>query len=235
MKRAKKYAKSLKTCCGRLLRNLDRKFKSQDLMTDKVKKVFEICFRIFNQRKSDKNKIYSVHAPEMKCISKGKAHKKYEFGNKVSVATTVKKNFVVGALSFNSNLFDGKTPKVSLEQASKIMGKSPEFAYVDRGYRGYTKDCGETTVFLQGQRRGIDEPTKKLLKRRRRIEPVIGHLKLGHRLERNFLLGEDGDKINLLLSTAAFNLRKLLSVFVLFIGWIRYSKFCWQRKISPAH
>ena len=142
MKRAKKCGKSLKTCFGRLLRDLDRKFKSHDLVTDKVKKVFEISFRIFNQKKSDKNKIYSVHAPEVKCISKRKAHKKYEFGNKVSVATTVKKNFVVGALSFNSNLFDGKTLKESLEQASNIMGKNPEYAYVDRGYRGFTKDCG---------------------------------------------------------------------------------------------
>ena len=67
-------------------------------MCKKVERIFDICFRNFNQKKSDKNKIYSSHAPKEKCISKGKAHKKYEFGNKVSNATTVKKNFVVGAL-----------------------------------------------------------------------------------------------------------------------------------------
>lgn len=234
MKRAKKCRKSLKTCFGRLLRDLDRKFRSQNLLCKKVEKIFDICFRIFNQKKSDKNKIYSVHAPEVKCISKGKAHKKYEFGNKVSIATTVKKNFVVGALSFSSSMFDGKTLKDSLQQVSKIMGQDPDFAYVDRGYRGYTKDCGQTTVFHQGQRRGIEKSTRKLLRRRSRIEPVIGHLKQDHRLGRNFLLGEDGDKINLLLSASAFNLRKLLKLFMHFIVWIKYNQFYLQHPVTAT-
>ena len=92
--------------------------------------------RIFNQKKSSKNKIYSYHAPETKCIAKRKAHKRYEFGNKVSIASTAKSGWVVGVESFSENIFDGNTLADSIVQVKKVQGSSPGFAYVDRGYRG---------------------------------------------------------------------------------------------------
>jgi IS5 family transposase len=49
------------------------------------------CKRVVNQQQGDKDKIYSIHKPFTKCIAKGKAHKQYEFGNKVGLITTGKK------------------------------------------------------------------------------------------------------------------------------------------------
>lgn len=218
MKRAKKCTKKLKTAFGRLLRDMQRKFNRSELKDSRTNKIFELCRRIYNQKKNDKNKIYSLHAPEVKCISKGKAHKKYEFGNKVSIATTVNKNLIVGAKSFADNIFDGRTVKDSLEQIAKCSGSPPNAAYVDRGYRGHTGNQLGTIVYHQAQKRGITPRIKRLLKRRSRIEPVIGHVKSDHRLGRNFLLGTDGDEINALLAAAAFNLKKLLgAIFVFFL------------------
>lgn len=219
MKRARKCTKKLKTSFGRLLRDLQRKFRGAKIDGSRSEKVFELCRKLYNQKKSDKNKIYSLHAPEVKCISKGKAHKRYEFGNKVSIATTVAKNFIVGALSFSENMYDGKTLKPSLDQVSKIAGCAPNKAYVDRGYRGYTSDQGDIAIFHQAQRKGLSPRTKRLLKQRSRIEPVIGHLKDDHRLGRNFLLGTDGDEINVILAAVAFNLRKLLRCFFVFFNF----------------
>ena len=69
----------------------------------------EISKRIYDQKRKDKNKIYSVHAPEVECIAKGKAHKKYEFGCKVSVAVTSKGGWFIGAKAFHGNPYDGHT------------------------------------------------------------------------------------------------------------------------------
>ena len=40
------------------------------------------------RKKNDKNKVYSLHEVDVQCISKGKEHKLYEFGNKVSITRT---------------------------------------------------------------------------------------------------------------------------------------------------
>ena len=115
--------------------------------------------------------------------------------------------------SFSENIFDGKTLADSLVQVKTVLGSSPAFAYVDRGYRAYTGTFMETQIYHQGQRRGISKATRNWLRKRSKIEPLIGHLKVDHRMGRNFLLGTLGDKINAILAGCAFNLRKVLRFF----------------------
>lgn len=210
MRRAKKCLKKLKTAFGRLIRDIDRKFQDHNSPDKRMNRLLRICFQIFNQKRTDKNKIYSYHAPEVKCIAKGKAHKQYEFGNKVSIASTTKSGWVVGIKSFSENIYDGKTAAGSLDQVKEIQGISPEEAMTDRGYKGYTGLYMGTQIYHQGQRRGVSKRLKSLLRKRSRIEPLISHLKSDHRMGRNFLLGVEGDEINSISAGIAFNLRKIM-------------------------
>ena len=139
----------------------------------------DCCVRIFNQKHSDKNKIYSYHAQEVRCIAKGKAHKKYEFGNKVSISSTAKSGWIVGIKSFDENIYDGKTAKDSIEQVTRISGSRPSEALVERGYRGYQGDTND-----QGQKRGISKTMRAWLRRRSRIEPIISRMAHPERFER---------------------------------------------------
>ena len=160
-------------------------------------------------KKSDRNKLYSLHAPEVECISKGKAHKRYEFGVKASIATTNKSNFVVGGLALPGNPFDGHTLVSALEQVRRLTERPVEEAFVDRGYRGHGEE--QTRVYISGQKRGIKtRRLKRSLKRRQAIEPVIGHLKADGLLGRNYLKGSVGDQMNVMLSCAGHNLRLIL-------------------------
>ena len=160
------------------------------------------------QRREDSHKLYSIHAPEVECIAKGKAHKKYEFGVKVSVATGTRSNFVVGMRSLPGDPYDGHTLADSLDQVARLTGQRPLECFVDRGYGGH--DETDTTVVIAGQRRGMTPRLKRLLKRRNAIEPVIGHLKNDGRLDRNYLKGVAGDAMNALLVGAGHNLRLIL-------------------------
>lgn len=153
------------------------------------------------------------------CISKGKDYKKYEFGNKVSIVRTWN-GLIIGALSFR-NEYDGHTIDKSMEQIKRIYGRSIKTLAGDRGYRGQDK-CGDTTVVIPGVPKATDsayaKSTKhKLFRKRAGIEPVIGHCKSDHRLNRNFYKGLFGDSINVMLAAAAFNfkraMRALLSLF----------------------
>jgi len=161
------------------------------------------------QQKQDKNKLYSLHAPEVECISKGKAHKRYEFGVKASIATTNKSNFVVGGMALPGNPYDGHTLTQALAQVRRVTGSVIEEVFVDRGYRGH--DETQATVYISGQRRGIKtQRLKRSLKRREAIEPVIGHLKSDGLLGRNYLKGTQGEHMNVMLSCAGHNLRLIL-------------------------
>jgi len=164
--------------------------------------------RLLTQKKQDKNKLYSLHAPEVECISKGKAHKKYEFGVKVSVATTNRDNFVVGMFAEHGNPYDGHTLSKAIEQVQRITGQIVQRSFADRGYRGH--GIKESSVLISGRKRGMTPQMKKELKRRSAIEPVIGHMKTDGKLGRNYLLGELGDKINALLCGAGHNIRIIL-------------------------
>ncbi len=158
-----------------------------------------------------------MHAPEVLCIGKGKIHKKYEFGNKVSVATTVKGNWIVGLCSFSENHFDGHTIPDVLNQIKRMIGAYPTAAYCDRGYKGSEGFIYNTRVTLQGTKQKLSERVKRKLKSRSAIEPVIGHMKSDHRMDRNFLLGESGDRINAAMAACGFNMRKLLRAFLFWL------------------
>ncbi len=144
----------------------------------------------------------------MDCISKGKAHKRYEFGIKASIATTAKEAFIVDARSYTGNPYDGHTLKYQLEQVSVLTNKMPKTCYVDRGYRGHSVE--NTRIIITGQKRGISNTEQRWLKRRNSVEPIIGHLKADDRIRRCYLQGVQGDALNVLLCACGQNLRKLL-------------------------
>jgi transposase, IS5 family len=232
MKRARREQKRLHTQLGRVMRDVARKIDAAaqtdavegDRLRSKFARLFSISGRILSQKRAraegDAPKIYSVHAPEVSCIAKGKAHKKYEFGNKVSVASTSKESFVVGMKSLPGNPFDGHTLKAAIVQVISLSGVTPKEAYVDRGYKGHGIENGALAnlkVWIAGTKRGVTGANNKKLKRRNAIEPVIGHLKSDGRLSRNFLKGTEGDAINAILSGAGHNLRKILRQLALFI------------------
>ncbi len=215
MKRARRETKKLRVYLGRVLRDLQRKCPNGGGVWQHL---FLLANRILGQQRADHNKVYSIHASEVECISKGKVHKRYEFGCKVGLVTTSRGNWVVAADAIHGNPYDGHTLGQSIEQMERVTGCRPSDAYCDRGYRGVKAEMGETTVHLTNKRKGnLPRSAWRWLKRRAAIEPVIGHLKSDTRLDRNYLLGEDGDRINAILSGCGFNLRKLLRAFFLFL------------------
>ena len=211
MKRAARETRRLKTYLGRVMRDIRRKAGEGDA---ELERLLALAGGIHTQQKYDKNKVYSVHAPEVECIAKGKAHKRYEFGCKVGVASTSKDNWIVGVEDYPGNPYDGHTLKSAIGQVKRLTGWTPKEAFCDMGYRGH--DAEESTkVHLVGRRKKkISRTLRKWLKRRAAIEPIIGHLKSDHRMNRNHYQGQSGDAVNALLSAAGFNLRKLLAFFL---------------------
>ena len=208
-KRMGKAVKKVKGCLGRVLRDLERQTQAQGKdLTDGQQALLKQAWRLLEQKPKSKNKLYSLHAPEVDCISKGKAHRRYEFGVKASIATTVKKAFIVGARSYPGNPYDGHTLYDQLQQVEILTDSKPELCLVDRGYRGH--GVGDIKVIIAGQKRGISKREKRLLKRRNSVEPIIGHLKADGKMRRSYLKGLEGDAINVLLSACGQNLRKLL-------------------------
>jgi transposase, IS5 family len=225
-KRAAKQTKSLRTMLGRVIRDTQRKSERMALTAKartRLDKLLAIAQRIHSQprvrKDTDPPKIYSVHAPEVECIAKGKVHRKYEFGVKVGLVTTNKESFVLAATALPGNPYDGHTLQTCLDQAKRTSGVAAKEVFVDKGYKGH--DCGKDTckVFISGAKRGITPSIDKRLKRRNAIEPVFGHMKSDGRLARNFLKGSHGDAINALLCAAAHNLRKILNKLRLF--WVQ--------------
>ena len=210
-KRAGKCTRQLKTLLGRVVRDIRRK----EEVIDKELEIFLArADRLLSQRRDSKDKLYSIDAPEVECISKGKAHKRYEFGCKVSVAMTNQSNWVVGVQALQGNPYDGHTLAGAIGQVERITGRGVKEAFVDKGYRGHDY-TGDATVHITGCRgKGQAGPAlRKRKKRRAAVEPKIGHLKSDHRMGRNFLKGIAGDRINALLAGIGANLRKLLAAF----------------------
>jgi IS5 family transposase len=210
MKRAKKEIKHFKTLVGRVSRDCKRKIQDNELLQQEFGEILSQTNHLLTRKPSDKNKLYSLHEPAVSCISKGKSHKKYEFGSKVSLSMTHKKgvSIVTSALSFSNNPYDGHTLEQALKSSAKITGVSPVNAFVDRGYKGHNvTDCN---VYISGQKRGITAKIKKQLKRRQAIEPHIGHLKNDGKLGLCRLKAIVGDQINAVLCAASYNLKQVL-------------------------
>jgi len=208
-KEKKSAIRRLKTIANILIRELMRKLPVTEV--DAMKEEFERYKKAVNQKKDDKNKIYSLHEPEVFCIAKGKEHKKYEFGNKAVFARTSISGIVVGATN-GFNEYDGDTLASVLSQVEKLRGKRPPIAICDRGFRG-RKFVGKTKIEIP------ESPTPKTTNYAKRkaqkrfrcrsgIEGSISHLKQDFRMIRNYLKGTVGDTINILMSAAAFNFHK---------------------------
>ena len=216
-KSAIKAERRLKTVAGKLSRDIIRKLPPEK--QSQYSQELSLFLRILNQKRTSKNKIYSLHEQHVTCLSKGKKHKRYEFGNKVGVLLTENTNVIVGTVSFSGQIYDGHTLEPALAQYKEIFGVEAKAALCDRGYRG-KKSIGKTAILVPGKAGKHLSATqksriRKTFRRRSSIEPIIGHLKSDHRLGRCFLKGIAGDAINALLASAAFNLRS------------------WMRKILP--
>lgn len=210
--KARKADKKVKTIAGRLVRELERKLAPslhQSLLT--------LFKKVLAQKKSDSNKIYSLHEPHVQCISKGKEHKKYEFGSKVSIITTKNTGVIIGAINIEKNVHDSKTLQPALEQQQRLTGVILKNNFVDRGYRGVKEVLGTkiTIPDKPGKNRTSYEKQKlrRGFKRRAAIEPKIGHLKQDHRLSRNFYSGIKGDNNNVMLAAAAMNFKRMMNIY----------------------
>lgn len=212
-KKARKQTKKLKVYLGRVTRDIRRKMKNPSPLMNKL---LGLSDRLLAQKKDSKNKLYSIHETEVECISKGKAHKKYEFGCKVGFVTTSQTNWIIGAKAFHGNPYDGHTLKDNLEQSKRITGIEAEHGTCDLGYRKHNYEGNCTVHLVNRLRKRIPRSIRKLWKRRSAIEPVIGHLKQDNRLNCNRLKGKLGDKLNAILSACGFNFRKLLRAIALF-------------------
>ena len=208
--RAKREIKRLKTFLGRVTRDIRRKLAGDAALTSHFARTLALVDRLLAQQRHDTGKLYSLHAPEVECLAKGKVHKKYEFGVKVSVAVTNRSGFVLGMMALPGNPYDGHTLDGAARQVERLTGTPIARLYVDRGYRGHN-DRRKDRVFLSGQRRGLTPTIRKELRRRSAIEPAIGHMKSDGRLGRNYLLGTLGDAINAILAGVGYNLRLILN------------------------
>ena len=225
-RRMRRTIKRQRTVVGRLQRDIERKFDALTGVSVAVREVMQTTLvraaQIVVQSASKKAKdgapkLYSFHAPEVSCINKGKSRQPYEFGVKVGIASTLKGNLVVGARAFHGNPYDGHTLNAQLEQAAILMqdtGCKPSTAFVDLGYRGVDTDNPGIHIVHRGKSKRITEEERQLLKRRQAIEPIIGHLKADHRMDRCHLKGETGDRLHAVLCAAGYNFRWLLRMII---------------------
>ena len=213
-KRCNGRLRFLRTRLGRLSRDIARKIAGDEALEAAFALPLGKASQIRRQRQQQRGpKLYSWHAPETECIGKGKAHKPYEFGVKVSIATTNRRckggQFVLHAKALPGNPYDGHTLAGVVEEIQALTGRTIERAYVDKGYRGHKVER-PLRVYRSGQKRGVHGVIKRELRRRSAIEAVIGHLKTDGHLGRNFLKGRHGDHANALLTAAGYNFRLIL-------------------------
>jgi transposase, IS5 family len=218
-RRMRRALKQLRTYLGRVFRDVGRKIAGKVALESKFARLLGLVERLLAQKPKDKDKLYALHAPEVVCIAKGKAHTPYEFGAKIGIAVTNREGLVLAAKAFAGNPYDGHTLAATLDQARSVSGVAAERIYVDRGYRGHNY-TGAGEVMIAGRRRGLSATMRRELRRRSAIEATIGHMKTDGRLDRNFLLGQAGDAINALLAAAGHNLRLVLTALALWLAFL---------------
>lgn len=244
-KRMRRAIKRQRTIVGRLQREVDRKASAigqavREALAETLNKAQRIVDQS-GQRKAQggQPKLYAWHAPEVDCISKGKAKQLYEFGVKVGIASTLHGNLIVGARAFHGNPYDGHTLTEQLEQATILMQDSaakPATAFVDLGYRGVDAENPDVHIVHRGKAKRISEQERRQLRRRQAIEPIIGHLKADHRMDRCHLKGETGDRLHAVLCAAGYNIRWLLRMLarkgITFLQRL-YLRLCELADVSP--
>jgi transposase, IS5 family len=230
-KQGRKANARIRTIAGILVRELGRKLPLASL--GEYLQELKLFMRIISQKREDSDKIYSLHEPDTKCYTKGKEHKKFEFGSKISLVTDQQTGIIVGAYNFTQTIHDSKTIPDAIEQCERLTGLIPKEAYVDRGYKGIAeyKTC---KIQIPKPQKKITQKKRNKHKRRAAIEPIIGHLKQDYRLCRNYYKGIKGDIINIMLAAIAFNFKRVINLWrsEASIGWqiiMRFFLWCWDR------
>ncbi len=217
-KLARKANKKIQIIAGRLVRDIARKLPLSRLGVHLAN--LKLYQKVLRQKRGDNHKIYSLHEPNVKCYSKGKEHKRFEFGSKVSIVACQQTGIIMGAMNFTETLHDSKTIPAVLEQYKRLNNKAPKKAFVDRGYRGIN-NYKTTEICSPQPDKNITKHKRKQHSKRAAIEPIIGHLKQHYRLCRNYLKGIFGDTINVLLSAAAMNFKRVMNL------WRTEANYCW--------
>jgi IS5 family transposase len=223
-RRANRALRTLRTYLGRVTRDIVRKIKGEAALEEIFGLPLMLARRVREQRQNQRGpKVYSLHAPEVECIAKGKAHRPYEFGVKVSIATTLRHSrggqFIAHAKALPGNPYDGHTLETVIPEIEAQIGASLARIVADRGYRGHNAPPDHRfKVYISGQKRRVTEHIKRELRRRSAVEPVIGHAKGEHRMGRNYLAGQQGDAINVVLAAAGYNFRRLLAWLAIFLS-----------------
>lgn len=231
-KKARKAQRKLNTFAGRLIRELQRKLEPELLAH--YQKQLELYLRILEQKRGDKNKTYSIHKPFISCIAKGKAHKPYEFGNKIGLVVNPKTLVVTAIDSYEGNPHDSKTIEPLIDQIERNIGRKPKEIVYDRGGRG-KKVIRGVNILTPGKPLKHDtisqrKTKRKKFRRRAAIEPVIGHLKTDFRMGQNYLHGKNSPKMNAMLAAAGWNFKKWMeklkkeAIDFLFSIFIRFEK-----------
>jgi len=210
--KARKAQQKLRTLAGRQLRELERNLDQE--ATNQYANDLKLYRKVIQQRKDDKNKIYSLHKPFTCCIAKGKMHKPYEFGNKIGLMVNPKSLVILAIESFTGNPHDSQTIEPLLNQIEKNFQYQPQEVVYDRGGRGKSEINGVSISTpnkpLKRDSEYIKRVKRKKFRRRAAIEPVIGHLKQHFRMGQNYLSGDNSPKINALLAASAWNFKKLM-------------------------
>jgi IS5 family transposase len=225
-KRANRELRFLRKRLGRLIRDIGRKVAGDDRLTERFAPLRSLAVRIqFQNQRQRGRKLYALHAPEVECIGKGKARAPYEFGCKVSVAVPVTRpkggQFVLHSSALHGNPFDGHTLDAAIADIEKNTGIEIKRAHVDKGYRGHNHP-NKYRIWITGQIRRTTVAIKREMKRRAAVEPIIGHMKAEHRMDRNYLKGRDGDRINAVMAAVGFNFHLLFRWLHSFLrAWIQ--------------
>ena len=237
-KRAGKALRKLKTYLGRTIRDIGRQIAGEDDLKAIFLRPLHLASRVLEQRQHQRGKkVYSLHAPEVECIGKGKAHAPYEFGVKVSLATSLKRSkggqFALHAKALPGNPYDGHTLAAIIPDLEATIGAGIECILADAGYKGHNASLSHRfRVYTSGQKRRMTPAIKREMRRRAAIEPVIGHIKNEHRMGRNYLAHEQGDAINAILAAAGYNFRLLLNWLRLLVRLFLAVLFAQQRSLA---
>jgi IS5 family transposase len=227
-KRAKAKLKTLKTYLGRTIRDIVCKIAGNSFLQNQFAAELYRANRVLTQKPRDGGRqIYALHAPEVECIGKGKPHRPYEFGVKASIATTLNRckggQFVIHAQTLPGRPYDGHTLETVLPDIEALTGAGISRVLADAGYKGHNAPLAlKFRVFTTGQKRGVTPQIKRQMRRRAAVEPVIGHIKNEHRMNRCWLAHSHGDAVNAILAAAGYN-------FSLILKWIKalWLIFCW--------
>ena len=143
--------------------------------------------------------------------------------------------FVAHVKALPGNPYDGHTLEAVIPDMERQIGASLTRIVADRGYRGHNAPPEyQFKVFISGQKRRVTEQIKRELRRRSAVEPVIGHLKSDHRMDRNQLAHAAADAINAVLAAAGYNFRRLLAWLALLLSAIGLIMFAPRRAATAA-